>query len=132
MGYPKDLDEYDEEQLQGELARRARLKEKGVCTYCERPQNAPSCRFPERHNAAAPLAIPTLEIGDTSYDLTEAFCAGAVAFHDQIPYNFNPYRSTDDRHDEWSEGHTIASAEDNPFPREKAEPALAEAKARRL
>ncbi|MGD9749416.1 MAG: hypothetical protein AB7W59_00310 [Acidimicrobiia bacterium] len=52
MGYPKDLDEYSEDQLKGELERRAGLRAKGLCDYCGRPPSEPACRFQGRHHAA--------------------------------------------------------------------------------
>lgn len=45
-----DLDEIPARKLLEELIRRRELKQKGLCTYCERPVNClPACRFPERH-----------------------------------------------------------------------------------
>lgn len=51
MSYPRDLDEMSADELQDELNRRAKLKDQGLCTYCERPLNAlPPCRFLVRHS----------------------------------------------------------------------------------
>lgn len=36
MGYPRDLDEYNHDELLDEISRRARAIESGVCPYCER------------------------------------------------------------------------------------------------
>lgn len=36
MSYPKDLDEYTDEELKRELARRERCKKEGRCSYCGR------------------------------------------------------------------------------------------------
>lgn len=143
MSYPRDLDEYDDEDLQEELDRRAELKKKGLCTYCKRKVTASACRFPERHKAGkngkgGKIKTPVLVIGDTAYELSEAFCEGALAYHARVPYNVgNPYNDEDDRAEEWNDGHTIASSDkdDNcgvEFTKEQAEKALAVAKKRRL
>lgn len=143
MSYPRDLDEYDDEELKDELARRAELTKKKLCTYCKRAVTASACRFPERHKAGkngkgGKIETPVLVIGDTAYELTEAFCEGALACYARVPYNVgNPYSDEDDRHEEWNYGHEIAGAdkEDNcgvEFTKEQAEKALAVAKKRRL
>jgi len=49
MGYPMDLDEYDEARLVGELERRRALRVQGLCDYCERATELPPCKFPGRH-----------------------------------------------------------------------------------
>lgn len=49
MGYPGDLDEYDESELHIELTRRAKLRLKGLCDYCGRKPGTKPCMFPERH-----------------------------------------------------------------------------------
>lgn len=140
MSYPRDLDEYDTEELQTELERRAKLRKKGLCSYCKRAVTASACRFPERHKAAksGKIKTPELVVGDTAYELTEAFCEGALACYARVPYNVgNPYNDEDERAEEWNSGHTIAGAdkEDNcgvEFTKEQAEKALAVAKKRRL
>lgn len=50
MGYPLDLDEYEEERLIEEINRRVRLQEQGLCDYCERSPDTDPCKFPERHS----------------------------------------------------------------------------------
>lgn len=52
MSYPKDLDEYSEEDLDAELKRRADLRLKGLCDYCGRHRDMPTCRMPKRHEQA--------------------------------------------------------------------------------
>lgn len=52
MGYPKDLDEYSQEQLEHELERRRKAQEANKCDYCGRSPDQPACRFPERHQAS--------------------------------------------------------------------------------
>ena len=64
MSYPKGLDEYTEDELQAELDRRANLQSCGVCDYCGRAPDTPACKFPERHNAGAPL-IPGPQVPPT-------------------------------------------------------------------
>lgn len=143
MSYPRDLDEYDDEELKEELERRAELVKKKLCTYCERKVTAAACRFPERHKAGkggkgGKIKTPVLVIGDTAYELSEAFCEGALAYHARVPYNVgNPYNDEDDRAEEWNDGHTIAGGDkdDNcgvEFTKKQAEKALAVAKKRRL
>lgn len=50
MSHPTDLDEYTEDELRGELRRRRILQAERKCDYCERPNDTPACRFPERHS----------------------------------------------------------------------------------
>lgn len=50
MGYPKDLDEYNEDELARELQRRDRVRARGHCDYCDRLPSAPPCKFPWRHS----------------------------------------------------------------------------------
>lgn len=50
MGYPIDLDEYEETRLIEELKRRIKLQERGMCDYCERVSDTPPCKFPDRHS----------------------------------------------------------------------------------
>lgn len=57
MSYPKDLDEYSSAELVNEINRRIDLRERDLCDYCGRPGNAPSCRFPVRHQMALVLGI---------------------------------------------------------------------------
>lgn len=51
MSYPRDLDEYTEEELRAELRRREAFRALGLCDYCGRPALT-TCRFPDRHRAA--------------------------------------------------------------------------------
>lgn len=133
MTYPRSLDEYGDDELKAELERRAKLKKDGRCTYCERSTTSSACRFPERHSKKGRSKPPVLVIGDTSYELTQAFCEGALSYHYDVPYNTgNPYDDDDDRHEEWSNGHEIASEHDEKFTEAKARKALAAAKKRRL
>lgn len=54
MTYPKDLDEYDDEALQGELNRRREALARGICPYCGRRGDIlPACRQPALHAQAA-------------------------------------------------------------------------------
>jgi hypothetical protein len=136
MGYLMDLDEYSDEQLKEELERRRKLAKKGLCTYCGRSVDAPTCRFPERHSEKAERSVPVIGFGDTTYELTQALCEGAIAFYNDVPWNTgNPYSPEDDRHEEWSTGHALASGDEQEggrLPRSRAEKALKEAKARKL
>lgn len=50
MGYPRDLDEYTEEELLEELAQRKKLRAEGKCDYCQRAGGTPPCKFTERHH----------------------------------------------------------------------------------
>jgi len=58
MGYPLDLDEISDEKLLGELQRRASLRIRGLCTYCERPGKTSTCKFPDRHAQAVEPKTP--------------------------------------------------------------------------
>lgn len=49
MSYPRDLDEYSDEELREEIARREDCRARGVCDYCGKNGNAPKCRFKNRH-----------------------------------------------------------------------------------
>lgn len=50
MSYPKDLDEYTQEELKAELTRRQLQQSQGNCDYCGRKCGAfPPCKFHERH-----------------------------------------------------------------------------------
>lgn len=49
MSYPRDLDEFEEHELQGELERRQKLREQHKCDYCGKDTKKPICRFPDRH-----------------------------------------------------------------------------------
>jgi hypothetical protein len=49
VSYPRDLDEFSEEELRDELARREEARRLGLCDYCGRNGNATKCRFSNRH-----------------------------------------------------------------------------------
>ena len=49
MSYQRDLDEFTEEELRDELARREEARRLGLCDYCGRNGNATKCHFPSRH-----------------------------------------------------------------------------------
>lgn len=53
MSYPRDLDEYTDEELATEILLRAARRYLGTCDYCSRfkDQGEP-CRFPRRHMQA--------------------------------------------------------------------------------
>jgi hypothetical protein len=57
MSYSRDLDEYATDELLVELVRRADLRKRGLCDYCERKPEEPPCRFHDRHRGSA--ARPT-------------------------------------------------------------------------
>lgn len=59
------LDEIPTAALQGEISLRAQRRDRGVCDYCERHLDAPSCRFPERHKLARNRIIIGEVIPDT-------------------------------------------------------------------
>jgi hypothetical protein len=99
MGYPRDLDEYTEDELIDELNKRIGLHEKGKCGYCERKPTTTPCKFPDRHhdkrivgirvrmtaafkaaNREAPLAVRKLLDDDAQLTNVEEFgdCVGKV------------------------------------------------------
>jgi hypothetical protein len=49
MSYPRDLDDYTEAELQGELKSREEVRALGVCDYCRRHPFTKPCKFSERH-----------------------------------------------------------------------------------
>lgn len=52
MSYAYTLDEYPESRLREELQRRENLQRRGLCDYCGRPSDTPTCKEHERHQAA--------------------------------------------------------------------------------
>lgn len=137
MSYPRELEEYDDEELKAEIERRGEAAKKKLCSYCNRKITASACRFPERHKGKrVHRDEPRLVIGDTAYTLTEAFCEGAIAYHHGVPWNVgNPYHEDDDRHEQWSDGHGIASGDEDEkvkFTEAQAKKALKAARKRRL
>ncbi len=54
MGFPKDLDEYTDQELARELEHRAERRYYGRCDYCNRLKDEGEswCKFPRRHMAA--------------------------------------------------------------------------------
>lgn len=64
MSYAMTIDEYSDQQLEAEHARRLKLAQDGLCTYCGKGSHAPLCRFPERHpKPAAPQSDIDRAIG---------------------------------------------------------------------
>lgn len=50
MSYPRDLDDYTDQELFRELARRAKRRKEGLCDYCTNKLNSkPVCMHPARH-----------------------------------------------------------------------------------
>lgn len=49
MSYPMDLDDYDDEDLINELARRCAERSKGNCDACRRPRSEPAKCGSGRH-----------------------------------------------------------------------------------
>lgn len=63
MSYHKDLDEYFEEDLENEIARRRQARRTRLCDYCGRAQSVePPCKFPRRHRGL--IERPVDEIAD--------------------------------------------------------------------
>lgn len=53
MSYPRDLDEYTDHDLIGELHQRATDRARGLCDYCHQPSASTApCRFAIRHALA--------------------------------------------------------------------------------
>ena len=69
MGYPKGLDEYDEDELRQELHRRQQAQIAGICDYCGRRPATSSCRFPERHRRTTGLGASLDELTKLSAEL---------------------------------------------------------------
>lgn len=49
MSYPRDLDEYSDDELEAERQRRVKLRARGQCPYCRQDFEDPPCRHPEQH-----------------------------------------------------------------------------------
>ena len=49
MSYPRDLDEYTDDELTNEIRRRAEHRRLGQCHYCGRPVTAEPCKFKNLH-----------------------------------------------------------------------------------
>lgn len=52
MSYPKELDEYTDEELEKEIQRRAKLNNEGKCTYCNKLGSSPFCKQYSQHKKA--------------------------------------------------------------------------------
>lgn len=75
MGYPVNLDEYEEWQLEAEIDRRRKLRAKGLCDYCERSIGAGSrpCKMTDRHAGdVIPLAVRSGEASAGACDDAES------------------------------------------------------------
>ena len=57
MSYPRDLDEYQEHELEAEIMRRRKARAEGVCDYCLRSPEASSCMYPKRHYAGGACVV---------------------------------------------------------------------------
>lgn len=50
-----DLDDFSDQHLVDELARRKRLRDNGMCDYCKRFGDDAPCKYPKRHALASGL-----------------------------------------------------------------------------
>lgn len=50
MSYPKDLEDYSDDELKNELMRRDQARRNGLCDYCMRPYMLRPCKYLGRHN----------------------------------------------------------------------------------
>jgi len=57
VGYPKDLDEYTDNDLAHELQRRLLAKQQNLCSYCGRSGSESPCKFPERHKQVKQVVV---------------------------------------------------------------------------
>lgn len=78
----RDLDEYADCELEGELDRCKKARAQGICDYCNRPVKEESCRFPLRHRTAAKINAPGQgsEEGMTAYKEATLRLAKCVGF----------------------------------------------------
>lgn len=60
-----------------------------------------------------PSKVNRILIGDTLYDLTQAYVSGAQALRRDVPYSCNPHRHGSQRHTDWSLGHENESAKEH-------------------
>ena len=49
MSFPKDLDEYTDDEIVAEFKRRLQCIRSSLCSYCNRPVGETPCKFPDRH-----------------------------------------------------------------------------------
>lgn len=49
MGYPRDLQDYEDHELVRELERRVSVRRQKLCDYCGRSPEETPCRYPNRH-----------------------------------------------------------------------------------
>lgn len=54
--------------------------------------------------------VNTIQIGDSAYEITDHYRAGAKALRNQTPFFCNPHRDGSRRHDDWSYGHDHEAA----------------------
>lgn len=62
MGYPRDLDEYTDQEIQTEWERRLAVAKEGKCTYCKDPREICKCKMHGRTGMIERLAfdlVPT-------------------------------------------------------------------------
>ncbi len=52
MSYPRNIDEYPDEDLESELRRRKEARQTGLCDYCNRYANLAPCNMADRHELA--------------------------------------------------------------------------------
>lgn len=79
MGYFKELDEFEELELNTELNRRRVLREQGLCDYCKRPNHTKPCKFPFRHLDSRINAKPSVQMKYCSIcgrELQDGTCPG--------------------------------------------------------
>ena len=81
MSYSRDLDEYADVELVGEIERRKTARAQGLCDYCNRPVREESCRFPLRHRPAAKIEASGSGLSHpTAYAAVTARLAKCVGF----------------------------------------------------
>ncbi len=52
MSYPRDLEDYDDDELFAELKVRAKARLQGKCDYCKQTPEKEACRYADRHAMA--------------------------------------------------------------------------------
>lgn len=71
MGYPRDIDDYSDDELLDELRRREDMRARGLCDYCKSEVTAAPCRHRDRHGALLSVTIRFDCLPSAPYDPSE-------------------------------------------------------------
>lgn len=57
--------------------------------------------------------LNTIIMGDSVYEMSDAYLAGARDFRQGVSFHFNPHRHGSQRYDDWDAGHTHDAAHEH-------------------